>query len=283
MRKLAKNSTVIIDAHVHIHDCFQLSFFLDSALHNFREAASRQHKKAFKSVLLLSEAAGANWFRQLSELVGDANNFIGSWRFWGTSEACSLRARRSENEELIIVAGRQIVTSENLEVLALGTDQEFIDGQPIADVIKLVRSSGALVVLPWGFGKWTGKRGAIIRRLIAQFDKYEIFLGDNSGRLRNWPVPSQFKLATRKGIRILPGSDPLPFATESWRPGSYGVILDASIDENTPFNDVKQAIHHDCGMRPYGRRENHLRFIRNQMGMQLLKRRSKTVLKAASI
>ena len=74
-------------------------------------------------------------------------------------EAESLTASSKSGQDLSIVAGRQIVTAENLEILALGFDAGLDDGLPIDEVILAVQAAGALCVLPWGFGKWTGKRG----------------------------------------------------------------------------------------------------------------------------
>lgn len=52
------------------------------------------------------------------------------------------------------MAGRQIVTAEKLEVLALGTDLDIDDGRPIREVLSLVTENGGLPVIPWGAGKW---------------------------------------------------------------------------------------------------------------------------------
>ena len=63
---------------------------------------------------------------------------------------------------VLVIAGRQIVSAERIEVLALGTRTQIPDGQPLAATIDAVRADGALAVLPWGFGKWWGARGRMV-------------------------------------------------------------------------------------------------------------------------
>ena len=84
-------------------------------------------------------------------------------------------------ETLVLVAGRQIQTLEGLEALALGTDSEFPDGLELTAALAEVRASGALAVLPWGFGKWWFRRGQLARKAIDSAAANEFFLGDNRG------------------------------------------------------------------------------------------------------
>lgn len=268
---------VVADAHVHIHGCFKLSEFLSSAWRNFRKIGVQNRCGYVTGMLLLTETAGVDWFGRLSRLAdGDhaiAGLEIGDWRFQHTAEPCSLIAR-SANQELVLMAGRQIVTRENLEVSALATNLHVADGAPIRRVIETVLGGGALAVLPWGFGKWTGTRGKIVENMIQAFDSPRLFLGDNSARLRWWPAPSYFRTGTERGIRILPGSDPLPFASESGRAGSFGFSLNVEIGHSTPASDLKTVLEQrQVTIVPYGRLENPFRFLRNQIAMQRIKRR----------
>jgi hypothetical protein len=270
-------SLVLVDAHVHIHDCFALPRFLNSAYANFRDVAARKEAcNGFTGMLLLAETARANWFKRLTTLADNGHTSetapLGEWHLRHTAESCSLLVERRQNEHIFIIAGRQIVTAENLEVLALGTDAYFPDGAPITAVIEAVRASGALVAIPWGFGKWWGRRGLILKELLDKQESLDLFLGDNSGRpvfLRN---PRHFKQAIKKGIQIFPGSDPLPFPSEYWRPGSVGLMIRAYISEKTPASNLKQILRDQAiSIKPYGRLENPYRFLRNQFAMQLVK------------
>jgi len=228
---------------------------------------------------LLTETAGVDWFGRLSGLAGRDHALdglrVGDWRFQHTAEPCSLIARRA-TQELVIMAGRQIVAQENLEVLALATNLLVADGEPIRHVIETVLGEGALAVLPWGFGKWTGARGKVVENMIQTFDSPRLFLGDNSSRLRLWRAPSHFRSGAERGIRILPGSDPLPFATESGRAGSFGFRMNVEIGNGTPASDLKAVLEQRrVAIVPYGCLETPFRFLRNQIAMQWVKRQKR--------
>ena len=266
---------ILVDAHVHVHGCFDLQNFLDSALENFRaEAARRQQGDSFSGVLLLTESAQVNWFQRFA-FYADKERLIGrgnDWSFSRTNEACSLRAGCAAGQEVFVIAGRQIVTAEKLEVLALATDKEYRDGLPLSQTIQTVKENGAIPAVPWGFGKWMGKRGRILTEVLKQANKSDFFLGDNSGRSFFLPYPYHFRLVEPKGIRVLPGSDPLPFASECRRPGGFGFSVEGKLDPKQPARDIKNILMDSSFIpRPYGALENPYRFFRNQLAMQILK------------
>ena len=268
---------ILVDAHVHIYDCFDLQTFLDSALANFRaEAARCQKNSAFTALLLLTETARENWFQRLESHArkepGIGSNAFENWTFRQTNESCSLSARRTGAQSLFLIAGRQIVTAEGLEVLALATNNEFEDGTPLADVVRTVRSSGAIPVIPWGSGKWMGQRGMILTKTLNGPEAPGLFLGDNGNRPSFWPRPSHFKVAETKGIQVLPGSDPLPFASESYRAGSFGFSVNGSVTPESPASDLKRILlDPTTRLKEYGHLEHPWRFFRNQLAMQVIK------------
>ena len=214
---------VFADAHVHIHDCFDESRFLDAAARNFLNQARIRTSGGAAFVIFLTESAGADKFGTFAKRAKNESRTNRSggeaWDFSFTDDERCLVARRSRGCELEIVAGRQIVTAERLEVLALGTLQKWKDGLPIGAVIESIREVGAIPVLPWGFGKWLGQRGRVIGSLMEEFGNGSVYLGDNGGRPRIIPDPQQFEIADQRGIRILPGSDPLPFLRNTTGPG----------------------------------------------------------------
>lgn len=247
----------LVDAHVHFHSCFDLRTFLDGALRNFREGAAELGlAQPWSGYLLLTESAGARWFRRWR----DGLNAAGSWRFEPTPEEESLLAVSGTGERLVLVAGRQIVARERLEVLALGRDLALTDGMPLGEALERVRESGALPVLPWGFGKWWGRRGTVVSEILGQGG--ELFLGDNAGRLG--PAPVLFRRA-----RVLPGSDPLPFSRHAGLAGSYGFVLPAAVDVDRPAATLLQRLRETGQPRAFGRRAGLPRFVRDQMAMQL--------------
>ena len=270
-------SLIIVDSHVHIHDCFDLSTFFESASTNCQTfATTQQHHGSFLGVMLLTESSWDHWFQQLTSFANQGktitNNSTTTWSFHRTDEDHTLFVRSTQGARLLIVAGRQIVTKEKLEVLGLLTGQSFQDGLSIQEAIQRVKESGGIPVIPWGFGKWWGARGKILTQLMESSVMTEVFLGDNSGRPSFLPYPSHFALANQKGIRIFPGSDPLPFSSENWRPCSVGFSVYGELDESKPGRDLKRILQDsDLPMTPYFHHEGVYRFIKNQVSMQIVK------------
>jgi hypothetical protein len=267
---------ILIDAHVHIYNCFDLQVFFDSAFKNFQKEALRQgEKNDFTAILLLTETAKDNWFHnilcRLKEEGRIGIRLSRNWTIHCTNENFSLLACRNDGKVLFLIAGRQIVTKENLEVLALIIDNHFEDGAPIEEVIQTVRKSGAIPVIPWSPGKWMGTRGLILKNILNAAKDPELFLGDNSNRPIFWRVPSIFKLAQKKGIRVLPGSDLLPLASDARRPGSFGFLVEESINPNQPAKSIRHFLL-DTTTHPkaYGKLESPYRFFRNQLLVHLI-------------
>ncbi|MGV7223214.1 MAG: hypothetical protein ACQ9MH_17000 [Nitrospinales bacterium] len=269
---------ILVDAHVHIYDCFDLEIFFDSAYSNFKSAAERLgYGNEFSGILLLAETSNDNWFKHLYEYADGKNlpdgKTAGEWKFYHTDEICSLSARSENSQNLFIIAGRQIETSEGLEVLSIVSSDVYEDGISIRKTVKEVFENGGVPVLPWGVGKWFGNRGKIISNLILSENSHPVNLGDNSGRPVFWKRPQQFNIAEKNAISILPGSDSLPFVSDQTKAGSYGFWVKRVIDRQMPahtmkliFNDEKSTI------LPYGHSESIIRFFRNQIRMQLKKK-----------
>lgn len=262
--------SILADAHVHIHPCFDLDGMFDSAVANFNQAAARFGVAAGQHVLLLTESRWANWFERLRD--GSVRG-MRRWRMSETGESRSLLAIREDAVALVIGAGNQVVTREGLELLTLGTEARFEDGLPMAESLAQANAAGALCVIPWGFGKWMGRRGEVLDGLLRDASLPAFHLGDNSGRPRFWPRPPAFALAERSGRRVLPGSDPLPFASEVWRAGSAGFRLEIDPDRSRPVGAILEGIAAGAPMQPYGALEGAVKFVRNQLRMQFAKGR----------
>jgi hypothetical protein len=269
----ASKQIALVDGHVHIHEVFDVATMLDHASAN-RDAAARCQglSPAVPGVLMLTESQGAEGFRRTAGRHGQR---FGRWRVRRTGEPMSLCLEAENAAPLVLIAGRQIVTAERLEVLALGTVETFVDGLPMNTVLDQVGDAGALAVLPWGFGKWMGGRGRIVRDLLNSPRASRLFVGDNGGRLSVAPEPSLFTDARQQGIPILPGTDPFPFATQVTRPLSYGFVLAADVTGNAPAASVQQALQ-GRRVQPeiFGRCTGLADFVRNQLAMQWLKRRA---------
>jgi len=264
-----KIELVLADAHVHLHECFEITDALDSAHQNVLAVAERISDGAVVAgVLFLTESSSAKCFERMA---GNIDHPTGSgWRFESTGEPVSLIARKNESMPLVIVAGRQIVTAERLEVLALGAANEHPDGKPIRDTLENVVAADAVPVIPWGFGKWMGHRGALLRSLLRDSTVPSFFLGDNSGRPAFIPRPQEFGQTKSDARHILSGSDPLPFPSEFSKPGSFGFSIRTGINFAYPMSSLGRAIRNPVThLHGFGTPETAIRFIRNQVRMQL--------------
>lgn len=270
-------AAILVDAHVHIYDCFKLDVLLDSALENFCNAADKLGlKSAFNGVLLLTETRRHNWFLDARERCLKNKPVVSSesgWELQTTPDSNTLLAKKCnsalrENNELYIIAGRQVITAEGLELLALATENSFNDGMPATVAIAAVRETGAIPVFPWAVGKWLGVRGKILSDLLSR--DVDLFLGDNSGRPVFWRNPSHFREAARLDMRILPGSDPLPFESESRRVGSFGFAMTGTLSRTQPSSDLKRLLlAKTMQLQTYGRLESPIRFMANQLRLRL--------------
>lgn len=270
-------ASVFVDAHVHIHDCFHLDRFLDAAAANFRSHARGVATSRCQFVLCLTETLGAAKFTMLAECARTGSSppsvAKAGWSVGCGADRRCLVAMHPEYGAIELVAGRQIVTAEKIEVLALGSLNEWDDGLPAATVVQSVLEAGAIPVLPWGFGKWLGRRRRVIESLMEEFNDGSVYLGDNGGRSAILPTPHEFALAGARGMRILPGSDPLPFDSEYDQAGSYGFRIDNLPLGDGAWPDLCAALQRGEGdLIPFGSLESPLRFARNQLAMQYMTR-----------
>lgn len=275
------NQLIIADAHVHIHECFELEHLLNSALNNFQNISeSKGYQDNFTAILFLTEIGNQNKFNQFRDYTKTSNqlikNKLPSWNVHRTQEDVSLSVCNHFNRRIFLIAGRQIVTAENLEVLALITNQNFENGLPLKKTIQKIASTGGIPVIPWGVGKWIGKRGKILHNLLTESNSPLLFLGDNGGRPLFWSRPFYFQQAETKGLRILPGTDPLPLASESSRTGSFGFTIQDSLSWEKPGKHIKQMLlDPNISLEPYGSLENPMGFIRNQLIIRYEKLKTK--------
>jgi hypothetical protein len=259
--------TIAIDAHAHLRRCFELSAALDHAAANLGRglaAPGSPEGMPFLGVLLLAEARDCHPFEELAERDS------GPWSFAGTGEEISLYARNLTGATLLLVAGRQVTTRERLEVLSLGSTARLEDGASLETTLKMTSEGGGLGVLPWGFGKWWGRRGEIVRRIVAAVQPGELFLGDNGNRPRFAPRPALFREAEARGLWVLPGSDPLPVPSHLRNLGRYGFVLRANLDPEGPAEELKRILRRSSVMpSSIGGREGPVRFLSDQIRLRL--------------
>lgn len=261
-----------MDGHVHCHGCFDRDAFLDGAMENLsRAAATRATGTAFEGCLWFAETSTDDRFGAFAAEAGRPGE--ARWRFEGTREEEALIARREDGARIWIVAGRQVETPEGLEVLALGTRRRFPRDLTLEEALDQALDSGAIAVVPWGFGKWWFGRGRQVRGLLERRTAGTLFLGDNAGRPQAAREPRLFRLGRERGFLVLPGSDPLPFPEQQARAGRYGFVAHGTVDPARPASSLKRVVRSLSRQPiPFGRREDPLGFIRNQVRMQVRKR-----------
>jgi hypothetical protein len=269
-----------VDAHVHLHQCYDPDELLRNAYENLAAAGNRggsAERIAF--FLLLAECADDDYFGALYALAhgrsgsGAASSLrLRRWTVAPTEEEISVVARDGARE-VFIVAGGQVTCREGLEVLILGTTRRFADGRPIRVILREADSLGVPRVIPWGPGKWFFSRGRLLNALVEEFRKPTLFLGDEGGRPAFWGYPQHFTYAARLGVRDLPGTDPLPFPHDVEKVGRMGLRVPIDLDPARPGASLLGALTRiGAPLERFARLEPPLRFVRNQIGMQLRKR-----------
>lgn len=198
----------IVDFHIHLYRGYSLTDALSSAQQN---SCRRFGETALASphVWCLTERQGQHWFRDLIHASDSSisDKIPESWTVSPTEDGLALRIDL-QPVPLYLVAGRQIVTSERLELLCLTADLEIEDGIPIRHGVEKIIDAGAIPMVPWSPGKWMGKRGKILEVLLEE--KRGVYLGDTAIRPgRRWGQ-KHFSLVKEQGLPVLPGSDPLP-------------------------------------------------------------------------
>jgi hypothetical protein len=275
------NVIACVDAHVHLHSCYDLDELLENASANLAAAADGAARALPRTYfLLLAECAPDDAFGALRALAkkdaalsaSSSTLRLRRWVIAATQESISVVAREGARE-LHIVAGRQVACREGLEVLVLGTTRRFADGRPIREILRETDELGVPRVIPWGPGKWFFRRGQLLNALIEEFRKPTLFLGDEGGRPVFWGYPQHFVAAGRLGVRDLPGTDPLPFAHDVEKVGRMGLRVPIELDPDRPGESLLRSLTQlGTPLERFATLEPPLRFVRNQIGMQLRKR-----------
>ena len=268
-----------VDAHVHLHPCYDPDELLQNAYDNLAAASDGAGDSRKAYFLLLAECAADDCFGALRSLADGvpeperpSDLRLRRWVIAPTAESISVVARHGR-AELFIVAGRQVACREGLEVLVLGTTHRFADGQPIRDILRESDALGVPRVIPWGPGKWFFRRGRLLQALVEEFRKPTLFLGDEGGRPVFWGYPQPFAHAARLGVRDLPGTDPLPFPHDVEKVGRMGLKVAIDLDADRPAASLLRALTGvETPLERFATLEPPLRFVRNQIGMQLRKR-----------
>jgi len=260
--------TIIIDAHVHIYPEFSIDCFFEAGFRNFSKiGAGKGLSETSDYVLFLTEGGEHNVFGDLCKRAeSDALKAGGGLCFLKTEESETIIVKKN-SQCIYVFSGRQYVSNENVELLALFSKQHIEDKSlSLADLCQAVVNDGGIAVLPWGVGKWLGKRGAVVKNLIDSSCDIPIFLGDNGNRPLFWPTPSLLRYARKKQIPILSGSDPLPLLSHCNRVASSGtILLHGELSKVKPAASLRKQLNCIQDSIEFGSRMKGIRFLCDQL------------------
>jgi hypothetical protein len=210
-----------VDAHAHLHPAHRVDRWLTAALANLARLGAGA---AVERAVVLADTPGAEGFRRLAE--GPLPHGTRAEPVTGRGPGTAVLVSRGV-ERVLVIAARQLVTRERLEVLALGTRAVLAEGRSLDATLADVRTAGATAVLPWSPGKWLGARGRLVAATLERCAGEGVLVADSSLRPRGLPLPALLRRARRLGIGLVAGSDPLPPRGEERHAGRYGVIVRA--------------------------------------------------------
>lgn len=238
-----------IDTHVHIYPFHDTARSLDALLDNLAGAEGDA-----ELIGCLTERYDCDLYSQLSQ-APDAGLLE---RFDIEAGDGSLRIRRRRDGATChLLPGQQVITSENIEILSLACEARVAEGRPAVDTVRDILAEGGVPVAAWAPGKWFFGRGKVVRGLLDSFDPGQLALGDTTLRPVGWLTPFIFREARARGFRILYGSDPLPYAGEECRPGTYHSRVESGHGKSVgvdPSDRVRSLLAADWQIEPAGNR-----------------------------
>jgi hypothetical protein len=243
---------IVVDTHVHIYPEYEIARFLNDCAGRLQALAP-----GAAPAICLAERAGQDVFDRWAESGAGPGTVPGTDLAIRRVEGKGGAALRIETASgpLQILPGRQVVTAERLEVLALGRDLELADGAPAAELVRAILAAGGIPVLTWAFGKWWFGRSRVVRALVSHLVPDRLWLGDTTMRPCEWPRGGIMRRAAKAGGRVLAGSDPLPGASEARYAGRYATLLNGELDPNDPAGSILRGFRAlPPGGRPIGRR-----------------------------
>lgn len=241
------SSIVAADGHVHLYPAYDIAALFRNLIRNLDRLAgigspanpetlvNRIHKLAF-----LTESRENDFFSRLQNR--DASIIGHNFEITNGPDPVCVTAVLPGVGQICLVAGRQIVTRERLEILGLAMRAKIPDGLSARDAIQRVVEAGGIPVLAWSPGKWLLARRHVVRNLIAGDRAKVLRLGDTTLRPTLWPEPGPMRRAHADGRPVIPGSDPLPFSGEERYAGTYGFIYQGAFDVSQPTASIARML-----------------------------------------
>jgi hypothetical protein len=230
---------VAADTHVHLYPCYDVSAALRFAAENLAALSSDSCPESERvGVLFLTERRDCSFFEDLKR----GKLLLAGWKIEVLQDGVLRLLGGSSDGALLVAPGRQIVTRERLEVLGLAMAGLVMDGLPAEETLARIRGLGGVAVLNWSPGKWFFGRGLVVRKLIEESAPADFLIGDIAMRPSLWLEPRLMRLARRRGFGLAAGSDPLPFAGEERKVGSFGMAGRAELSMDAPLESLRELL-----------------------------------------
>ncbi len=226
---------IVADTHVHIYPAHDVSRLLGSLFTNLR-----QHSKDGLLAAFLTESAHCHAFRRMADGELSAPGFTLTPKTG--KDIIAIEVEAPDGDRLLLYPGRQIVTCERLEVLALATVETIHDGRHARQAVEDVMEHGGVPALAWAPGKWFFGRAMVVRQLINAFGPASLLIGDTSLRPRIWPEPVLMFRARLLGHHVVCGSDPLPIPGDEKWAGTYATRGWGAVDDDDVVSEVRSIV-----------------------------------------
>jgi hypothetical protein len=193
--------------------------------------------RALTTVGLLAESKTNRFFRDVIDQGTPLTQ--GALQVEAGPDSDSLMIRQDGVLRGYLIAGRQLVTREKLEVLALCKNSSLPDGLPLDDTLQAVNAEQAVPVISWSPGKWFFGRGKLVAKCIQTQSPASFLLGDIGLRPTVWGIPRLMSLARQRGFKVIGGSDALPLPGEERWIGASGFMVTGAFDPQHPTSSIR--------------------------------------------
>lgn len=260
---------ILIDTHSHFHNKFEADIFFNCAWNNFArvfmDKGSDKNPGNGVFILLLLFQSGVNISKRLTEILINSHE----WQIQGETGDSFFKLESNQGKVLFIAGGYQLISREKIELLQLFPVEFASENIPAAEMADSLIKNDQIVIIPWGFGKWTGKRGKIVKKI---FENKQVLAADTLNRGTLWPYPKLLKFAQARNHNILIGTDPLPLKSEVHKTGLSGIYLFDEFDFENPAAYLKKIFKKKPPVyKIYSKNISMFRFIFVQVYMQIRK------------
>jgi hypothetical protein len=240
----------LVDFHSHIYANYTLEDCIRSAICNTNNA----YKVAF-----LTERFDCSYFQQIPSLLQS------------NSELTITRTSSNYieiNNQLLIFRGRQFASIEGLEVLSLFCSPQMQEKLTAKEYCQSIIEQGGLVAFSWAFGKWSGKRGELIKELCLKYTDKQVIILDSKLRPKLLPLPKQMIELKNAGYKLFYGSDPLPLAWHQGNILSFGTSFDQDFNPELTDENMRDLILSPKSYASFGKRTTLIQFIIDQLALR---------------